>query len=399
MRVTTEELLKVWLGEGQRNFNKTGRILGVDEATCRRRINRMYDKTKNPDFLSGRVRVDEVLEKQKEPLEKPEALVYFPDRKDAPLDWESVLERHGELAARRDAEDPKQLRARIDLGRHAGPVAIFQMSDVHIGSPQCDTRTLIRHIKLLKTTPNLYCILDGDVTEWAISPKMLDAVLGQVGSPQEQVRVLQAMLEDLSSKVIAFVTGNHDERGVRMGGVDVFEFIMQRVAERGVYLRDGGVLRIALAGVEYSWRVSHGDGLRGNSMYSNTSALTRNARHEMGFTDIASAGHTHDPEIKIIYEPRDGGAAKEPSIYIRSGSYKVLYGENYVDRQGFNPIPTVTMPAVVLWPGEKRMVPFFTVEEAVAYLQALEGPAVDSKSGSVRSNPPARSSAKAGPSR
>lgn len=355
LRYTDEQILEAM--RTSQNYEQGARSLGMDPRGYIRRVRKLE---------AGEAPAQPVVKDTIEPL------VYFPDRKPARLDWEAVLERHGDIAAKRDREDPKQLRATVDLTAHDGPICIMQMSDVHIGSPQCDVKTLIAHIKMLKTIPNLYCILDGDFTEWAISPRMLDAVLGQVGAPQEQVRVLQAMLEDLSSKIVAVVTGNHDERGVRMGGVDVFEFILMKVADRGVYLRDGGVLTIKLQGVDYSWRVSHGDGLRGNSMYSNTSALTRNARHEMGFTDVASAGHTHDPEVKVIYEPRAGGAPKEESVYIRSGSYKVLYGENYVDRQGYNPVPDVVMPAVVLWPGTNRKLPFLKVESAVEYLSAFE---------------------------
>ena len=311
-------------------------------------------------------------EESETPPQPDETSVVFPDLKNANVDWEAALSRHGAIAEARRAEDPKQKHATIDLSKHDGPVCIMQMSDVHIGSPQCDVAALIRHIKLLKSIPNLYVIIDGDVTEWAISPRMLDATLGQVGPPQEQVRVFQAILNDLASKCIAFVTGNHDERGFRMAGVDVFEFLLSRAEERGAYLRDGGVLTITMAGgVKYSWRVSHGDGLRGHSMYSNTAAMSRNARHEYGWCDVSSAGHTHDPEIKQVYEPRAHGALKEPTILLRSGTYKVVGDEQYPDRMGFNETAGVAMPAVIFFPHEKRMLPFFRVEDAVDVLRAL----------------------------
>ena len=310
-----------------------------------------------------------------EPAIPEDPMVHFPDAKMQNVDWEAVLVRHGAITAERNAEELKQRHATIDLSQHGdSPVCIMQMSDVHIGSPQCDVATLIRHIKLLKSIPNLYAILDGDMLEWAISNRQLDAVLGQVGSPQEQVRVFGAMLSDLAEKCVAFVTGNHDERGFRMGGVDVFEFLVSAVKRHGIYLRDGGVLRIKLAGdVEYTWRVSHGDGLGGHSMYSNTAAMARNARHEVGHCDVASAGHTHSPEVKIVFEPRAHGAAKEQTIFLRSGSYKVLGDEQYPDRMGYWTTPFAAMPAVVFWPHRKLAVPFFCVEQAVEYLRALGG--------------------------
>ena len=132
------------------------------------------------------------------------------------------------------------------------------------------------------------------------------------------------------------------------------------------------MLRLKFAGdVEYSWRVAHGDGLRGNSMYSNTAAMTRNARHEVGFCDVSSAGHTHDPEIKVTFEPRAHSAVKEPTIVLRSGTYKVLGDEQYPDRMGFGAQPYVAMPAVIFWPHTKKMMPFFRVESALEVLDLL----------------------------
>lgn len=304
----------------------------------------------------------------------PEPLVRFPDLKDPKVDWEGALTRHGAIAEARRSEDPRQRLATVDLTKFDGPVAIMQMSDVHIGSPQCDVATLIAHIKLLKKHPNLFCILDGDITEWAISERMLDAVLGQVGPPQEQLRVFQAIVSDLTSKLVAVVTGNHDERGFRMGGADVFEFIMSNVKGRGVYMRDGGTLRIKMRGAEYTWRVYHGDGIKGNSMYSHTAAMARNARHEQSWSDVASLGHTHAPETRVMLEPRAPGEPKQLSVLLRSGTYKTLGDEQYVDRMGYGEHPYVSMPAVIFFPDRKVMLPFFRVEEAVAVLEALGRP-------------------------
>lgn len=356
--MTDQEILALYAAHGN-SASALSRVLGVAERSARRKV--CEAKKRVAAFEAGRKNADQH--------------VTFTDLKAPKVDWLGALERHGNLAEARRAEDPKQREGVVDLTKHDGPVCIMQISDVHIGSPQCDVATLIEHIRLLKTIPNLYAVLDGDFTEWAISPKQLDAVLGQVGSPQEQLRIFQAILESLAHKAIAVVTGNHDERGFRMAGVDVFEFLCSKIENRGVYLRDGGVLRLKMRGAEYTWRVSHGDGLRGHSMYSNTAAMARNARHEVGWTDVSSAGHTHDPEIKVVFEPRSDGRPKEPSILMRSGTYKIIGDEQYPDRMGFFQSPFVAMPAVIFFPDAKRMMPFFRVEDAVEVLARLTGKA------------------------
>ena len=301
-----------------------------------------------------------------------EPLVSLPDKVDGTVDWEKALIRHGNLAAAREAEELQQKKCTVDLTKHGSdPICIMLMSDVHIGSAQCDTAALISHIKLLKNIPNLYTIIHGDLMEFAISQRMLDAVLGQTGSVQEQARVYQAILHDLGSKVLAVCSGNHDERSARMCGVDVVEFLLRAVKGRGVYLRDGGTVTLKLRGVEYFWSVMHGDGMKGQSMYSNTAASASHARFRVGWHDIHSSGHTHEPEVKVTYEPRANGAPKQPSVLLKAGSYKTKGFESYVDRMGLTGPEDAIMPAVILFPDSKQVIPFLRVEDAVDVLKGL----------------------------
>jgi predicted phosphodiesterase len=297
-------------------------------------------------------------------------IVALPDKSNPKLDWEKLLRQGHRRAEELAEQEINQQRAVIDLTKHKEPVAIFTMSDVHIGSKQCDVPTLISHIKLLKRIPNLYAIFQGDAMEWCITDRQMDALFGQTLSPDKQAAAYRNLLEDLMEKVVAIVSGNHEERVFRKGGLDVVGLILQTVKKRGVYLRDGGTLEIKLRNMSYTWRAMHGDAMSGNSMYSHTAAMARHARFQVGWCDVSSSGHIHEPEVKTVWEPRANGEPKQMTVLLRSGSYKVG-PEQYPDRMGLSGPPEVVSPCVILFPDKKRMLAFARVEDAVEVLEAI----------------------------
>ena len=374
-KISDDQILAA-LRDTDNDAEKASKILGMAGSTVRRRRQILQ--------LSGKVTPDQT------PLGfiasvPDEPQVFFEDKVKGTVDWEKALERHGDLAAARRSEELQQKKCTIDLSLHTTPVCIMLMSDVHIGSAQCDTEALIQHIKYLKNIPNLYTIIHGDLMEFAISQRMLDAVLGQTGSPQEQARIYQSILNDLGAKVLAVISGNHDERSARMSGIDVVEFLLRAVKHRGVYLRDGGTITIKGPGSQiYHWSAMHGDGLKGHSMYSNTAASASHARFRTGWHDIHSSGHTHEPEVKVTYEPRANGAPKEPSVLLKAGSYKTKGSESFIDRMGLTGPEETIMPAVILFPGEKRVIPFLRVEDALPVLEALSKPVYNKAKAEVK---------------
>jgi predicted phosphodiesterase len=364
----TDEELFVALKKANGVQTEAARLLGVSRDAVYRRL-----KKPKPELLGFIESVPD------------EPQVVFEDKVTGTVNWESVLERHGKLSAARQSEDLQQRKCTVDLSSHKTPICIMLMSDVHIGSAQCDTEALIRHIKYLKNIPNLYTIIHGDLMEFAISQRMLDAVLGQTGSPQEQARVYQSILRDLGSKVLAVISGNHDERAARNCGIDVVEFLLRSVKNRGVYLRDGGTITIKGPGSQtYYWSAMHGDGLKGHSMYSNTAASASHARFRTGWHDIHSSGHTHEPEVKVTYEPRANGSPKEPSVLLKAGSYKTKGPESFVDRMGLVGPEDTVMPCVILDNSQKRVIPFLRVEDAIPVLEALSRPVYNKTKAKVK---------------
>lgn len=295
------------------------------------------------------------------------------DKKAAVTRWQDVLSRAAVESSARRAEDPSQTHAKIDLSHEKGLVGIFLISDVHFGSPQCDYLTFLQHAKYLTETRNLYAIIQGDILEWSISQRMMDATLNQVFPPSTQARVVRSLVKDIARKTLAAVMGNHEGRVERFAGFDLGEFIYDelRKTDSGVYLKDGGSLRIALSGgVSYSWNVMHGDS-RFGSMYNPNHKSFQLSRMSFGFHDIQSTGHTHEAAVQQIRVPGQDGNISRVVTSLQAGSYKVMGYEQYPHRLGFQSSPRVEMPMVIIDSKQHAVIPFLRVEEGVRALAAM----------------------------
>jgi predicted phosphodiesterase len=301
----------------------------------------------------------------------PEPVQTFQAPRKGDFSWEELLASGAARAKENDASDTSVDHGTVDLTKSTGAVGIFLISDLHIGSPNCDYLTFLAHTQALKTNPHLYTIWQGDVAEWAISQRMLDAVLGQVFPPQHQARIVRAVIKDLAHKTVAAVGGNHEGRVQTFSGFDIGEYLYDTLRESGgIYMRDGGVLKINVGGQTYTWRSTHGDS-RFGSMYNPTHKATQLARMSLGFCDIVSTGHTHEAATMQMYVPGQDGSPPRPFIALQAGSYKTLYKEQYPTRLGYSHIQSVDMPGVILFPDKKVILPFNRMEDMVTVLEGL----------------------------
>jgi len=74
--------------------------------------------------------------------------------------------------------------------------------------------------------------------------------------------------------------------------------------------------------------------------------------------------HFHFADLQLQARGRH-----ERTIWLRSGTYKVLY-DDYAARHGFSG-GDPAMPMVVFWPDRKHMVPFASFRDGIDYLRFL----------------------------
>lgn len=103
----------------------------------------------------------------------------------------------------------------MELIRHEMPMdfTIYDMSDLHLGSPNCSELTLQGVIKEIRTTKDAYVIFKGDAIE-AITPNdkryTNTCVLDQYKSPKHQADRVIELFRPIKDRILVWMTGNHE---------------------------------------------------------------------------------------------------------------------------------------------------------------------------------------------
>lgn len=114
---------------------------------------------------------------------------------------------------------------RCDLP-YAEVIEVHPMADLHIGDSQCDYKSILERIEYIKNTPNAYCILDGDLMDTAIASSIGDTYSASI-QPMEQLKHCVKLFEPLAKdgKILAVLSGNHENRVWKSDGIDITEIL------------------------------------------------------------------------------------------------------------------------------------------------------------------------------
>jgi hypothetical protein len=246
------------------------------------------------------------------------------------------------------------------------PIGVTFVSDQHIRqSGPIMVRQMREDAELIERTDGLYAVLGGDGVDNHI--KHREAMAAGGDKPAQSWRMYNHYLGMFGDKILAMISGNHDDWTRDFTGVDRVRDLAER--NKVHYCPDEALIRLALPGQQYQLKVRHQFG-SGKSRLNLTMAVKR--LWELGDDDFDVGVLCHDHE-----------AACEPFIKhgvrrlaLRPGSYQL--GSTYSRRYGF-PHSYPTCPTAILWPNRRQLVGFWDVWEAASYLTWLrtEWPASD----------------------
>jgi hypothetical protein len=211
-------------------------------------------------------------------------------------------------------------------------------------------------MKIAKTE-GAFVYIGGDGCDNFIQPSKISfEMLNQQGIIRQQGLFIRT-LEKLQNKVVAMGTGNHSWEQ-QLTGIDRVSEVAKRL--KIVYTDVGGLLKLKVGKVEYNIFRTH--------KYKSTSTV--NLVHackqcwRMGEydADIIVIEHRHAAAFEPFY------GHKELKIGIRTGTYKIY--DNYARANGFYGLK-VENPTVILYPNEKKMIPFLDMFDAFEYLKGI----------------------------
>ena len=240
-------------------------------------------------------------------------------------------------------------------------IEVLPLSDLHIGDSQCDYKLVLERIEYIKNTPNVYCILDGDLMDTAIASSIGDTYAANL-QPMEQLKHCEKIFEPIKDKILTVLSGNHENRVYKSDGLDLTEIMCDQlgIPERYspttalVFLRFGKSSGKTHNRPQiYTIYATHGSG-GGRREGGKVNRLADLA--SIVDADIYIHGHTHLPlifkEAFFRVSASNSSVALVDKLFINTAAH-LNYG-GYGDKAGFKPTSKST-PIIYLNGIKKEM--------------------------------------------
>lgn len=123
---------------------------------------------------------------------------------------------------------------KADLPQNIDVLELHTFADEHIGDACCDMPRLKERIAYVANTPNAYCIMNGDILDFASRSSIGDIESREFNIMGQLERAVE-LFAPIKNKIIAITNGNHENRGYRKEGVDVSKMIAMQLGLGDVY--------------------------------------------------------------------------------------------------------------------------------------------------------------------
>ena len=223
-------------------------------------------------------------------------------------------------------------------------IEIYSMADLHIGDSMCDFKDIMERIEYIRTTPNAYCILGGDLMDTAIASSIGDTY-GANLQPMEQLKQCAKIFEPIKDKILAVLPGNHENRAYKSDGIDMTEIMCSQLGIANRYSSTTALLFIRFGDKGgkhhhrkqlYTAYVTHGSG-GGRREGGKVNRLADLA--SIVDADIYIHAHTHLPlvfkESFFRVSGSNSSVALVDKLFVNTAA-SLNYG-GYGDRMGYKP--------------------------------------------------------------
>ena len=214
-------------------------------------------------------------------------------------------------------------------------IVIYPISDVHLGSLEHNSAEWHKFIDKVKSEPNSYIILAGDLMNNATKSSVSN-VFDETLRPREQKERLVCFLSPIKNKIICAVSGNHERRSGKDADNDPMYDIMCKLDLEHLYRQNIAFIKIQLGKrntepnkgeAAYTFAVTHGTG---GGIFTGAS-VNRNERfgYVIDNLDCLIVGHTHKGVVskpsKIVIDARNDKVTMKPFTVVSTQSW-LSYG-------------------------------------------------------------------------
>ena len=239
-------------------------------------------------------------------------------------------------------------------------ITIINWGDWHLGAKECDYKKFREDFEIIKNTPNLYVVMNGDMIDNSIENTHKGTRFEQIITPKIAKELVKQFTEDLKGKWLAIVSGDHDSWSFITDDFQPAEYFARH--GKAPYFHWGGILNLKVLNIPYKIVVRH-------RYYGISRKNTANSHENLWRdtdADIVMLAHTHRNMASQEIVPEKGRL----KVFLNSGSYKIW--DNYHHKHGFKN-SVAKFPAVVLSGYEKKAWVFPDFRDAVEFTESVLG--------------------------
>ncbi len=255
----------------------------------------------------------------------------------------------------------------VDLPSSLKVVKIAPTSDIHYGNPSCSLKHLNQHIEYIKSDPEMFTFLNGDMIE-SVTRFSKGEIHKQAGSPGDQRDFIINLFKPIKQKILGVTQGNHERR---VEDIDIAKDIAEALDTP--YRAEGMLLKISF-GSGNEWHPNKPYVYWGYFTHGYGGARTKSAKavkvERVGqwmHADFYVMSHDHvvnvSPDIYLYPDPRThieketgfrvGKLRAHRKMLIKSNAF--LRWGGYAEAGGFPPSDLSTVIITLDGSGKKRV--------------------------------------------
>lgn len=188
---------------------------------------------------------------------------------------------------------------KADLPAEIETLELHTFADEHIGDDNCDLPRLKARIDYVAATPNAYCIMNGDILDYASRTSIGDIearefnIMGQLEKAVE-------LFTPIKDKIICITNGNHENRSYRKEGFDISKMIAMQLGLVDKYTPTAAIIFLRFGKSNhsrpqsYTVFVNHGSG---GGRKEGAKAIRLADMASIIDADVYIHSHTHLPMV------------------------------------------------------------------------------------------------------
>ena len=230
---------------------------------------------------------------------------------------------------------------KVKIENEENYLRLYVLSDLHIGDSLCDIKKIKEVVDFIKKDRNMYVILLGDILNTALANSKSD-IYSEVMNISEAQKLAVELLSPIKDRILAMVSGNHENRVWRETGLDLSLWMAEKLGCEDKYRLGGLALTVDFGKTpknrKYRLKIFGQHGSRGGRKLGGPLSAVEEMDGIVSNADIYIMGHTHQSvqgERRVYQFNSQGNLEVQHKCYFNVPAFLKYGGYGY--EKGYKP--------------------------------------------------------------